>query len=494
MPSALLDSPDHGDVAVVLWSHYEDLMAPGIDGGRVATRARRKVVAEAFGTSTTVVDDARRELLAEGDGGAWLHRSSPQGCKRATRHLALRRPQDTGAPFVRVPRWTRERVWLGRDRTAGQYSAAAWRLYALALRRTGPDGGTVDASMSALGAMIRASGSTARRRLAELEAAGLAEVTERPGCWPRIRIVVHPDEADEVAEHYREQGRRRAEPSRDPCQIPAITPVRSRHPAPPDHGTPQEADPPKADLEEAKKLPPVGDQAQEVARARREADAGTQDHRSSGNAAAAPVRRRAKRGASAAAVRLLRHEMPRALLTRVPEHGIRRVLRALDEELAHRSVAELAARIGIRWEAWRYRPEDIQDPTAVAITLARRGYHCADLRCEQAINLDTVTPCGWCEQEHQAPSLGPEPLSTPETAEEPSADTRTHPEPSRGLSGALTAPPVADKGPEPEETYACAAVRGGSLARRLLAASPSERAKIIGDDPVRSSKAPDFTS
>lgn len=216
MPSALLDSPDHGDVAVVLWSHYEDLMAPGIDGGRVATRARRKVVAEAFGTSTTVVDDARRELLAEGDGGAWLHRSSPQGCKRATRHLALRRPQDTGAPFVRVPRWTRERVWLGRDRAAGQFSAAAWRLYALALRRTGPDGGTFDASMSALGAMIRASGSTARRRLAELEAAGLAEVTERPGCWPRIRIVVHPDEAAEVAEHYREHGRRRAEPPRNP--------------------------------------------------------------------------------------------------------------------------------------------------------------------------------------------------------------------------------------------------------------------------------------
>ncbi|MFF5325334.1 hypothetical protein ACFY2Y_16625 [Janibacter hoylei] len=479
---------------MVLWSHYEDLMAPGIDGARVATRARRKVVAEAFGTSTTVVDDARRELLAEGDGGAWLHRSSPQGCKRATRHLALRRPQDTGAPFVRVPRWTRERVWLGRDRTAGQYSAAAWRLYALALRRTGPDGGTFDARMSALGAMIRASGSTARRRLAELEAAGLAEVTERPGCWPQIRIVVHPDEAAEVAKQYREHGRRRAEPPREPCQIPAITPAKSRHPVLPDHGTPQKANPPETDLEEAKELPPVGDHAQDVARAGHKAAAGTQDHHSSGNAATTPVRRRAKRGASAAAVRLLRHEMPRALLARVPEHGIRRVLHALDEELAHRSVAELASRIGIRWEAWRYRPEDIQDPTAVAITLVRRGYHCPDVRCEHAINLDTATPCGWCEQEQQAPSRTPEPPNALETAEEPSPGTRIHPRPSRALSDTLTPPPVTDKDPVPEETYARAAVRGGSLARRLLEASPAERVKIIGDDLARSSKNPDFTS
>ena len=70
VPSALLDSPDVGAVAVVLWTHYEALMAPGIDGGRVPARARRKVMAEALGTSTTVVDDARRELLAEGPGGA----------------------------------------------------------------------------------------------------------------------------------------------------------------------------------------------------------------------------------------------------------------------------------------------------------------------------------------------------------------------------------------------------------------------------------------
>jgi hypothetical protein len=93
-----------------------------------------------------------------------------------------------------------------------------------------------------------------------------------------------------------------------------------------------------------------------------------------------------------------RQAIPAALAGRIPEHGSRRVLAAIAAELAARTPAELADRIGVRWQAWRYRTEDIADPTAVAITITRRGYHCPDIRCEDHVRIDTGQPCAACAQ------------------------------------------------------------------------------------------------
>ncbi|MBO3752541.1 hypothetical protein J5X84_41355 [Streptosporangiaceae bacterium NEAU-GS5] len=95
-------------------------------------------------------------------------------------------------------------------------------------------------------------------------------------------------------------------------------------------------------------------------------------------------------------MQLYAQALPPALTRLIPEHGSRRVQAAIATELAMRSPDEPAGRIAARWQAWRYRVEDIDDPTAVAITIVRRGYDCADLRCEDHIRLDTGQPCHAC--------------------------------------------------------------------------------------------------
>ncbi|GAA1018501.1 hypothetical protein Aple_081400 [Acrocarpospora pleiomorpha] len=96
------------------------------------------------------------------------------------------------------------------------------------------------------------------------------------------------------------------------------------------------------------------------------------------------------------AAQVYRAAIPPALRELLSEHGTRRVLAAITAELAARTPAELADRIGARWQHWRYRIEDITDPVAVAITLTRRGYHCPDLRCEDHVRLDTGQSCQAC--------------------------------------------------------------------------------------------------
>lgn len=164
---------------------------------------------------------------------------------------------------------------------------------------------------------------------------------------------------------------------------------------------------------------------------------------------------------TAAAARSYR-ALPAELRQQIPEHGSRRVLRAMTAELTHRTPAELATRIADRWEVWRYRPEDITDPTAVAITVVRRGYHCPDVRCEDHHRLDTGQPCGHCEQESHN-----EALSAPQATEQTSPGGSLPPEPPRRPTGPLSAPtpPAGDS------------VKGAGLARKLLA----ERNKIISE-------------
>lgn len=53
---------------------------------------------------------------------------------------------------------------------------------------------------------------TGRRRLAEMEAAGLVEVTERPEGWLSVRPITDSDEAADVAQAYASQGRAAPKP------------------------------------------------------------------------------------------------------------------------------------------------------------------------------------------------------------------------------------------------------------------------------------------
>jgi hypothetical protein len=64
IPRSLLYSESHGGLAVWTWAMYETLMALGMGGGRAPAVARRQYLAERAGTSTSALDDARRELLA----------------------------------------------------------------------------------------------------------------------------------------------------------------------------------------------------------------------------------------------------------------------------------------------------------------------------------------------------------------------------------------------------------------------------------------------
>src|SRR5262249_32594280 len=90
------------------------------------------------------------------------------------------------------------------------------RLYAACVDRASRTGTprAFDATVGRLGAVLHASSATGRRRLAELEAAGLVEVTERPGGWLSVRAVLDMDEAVDVARTSATEGRRRAAPRR----------------------------------------------------------------------------------------------------------------------------------------------------------------------------------------------------------------------------------------------------------------------------------------
>ncbi|XVQ16352.1 proline-rich domain-containing protein (plasmid) [Spirillospora sp. CA-255316] len=493
VPRALLRSADHSALAVLVWATYETLMPRALGGGRAPAYARRVWVATKYGAGERAIDDARRELIrTDTEGGPWLRRSRVQGAKRASRHAALRLPRETGEPYVDAPAWTMDLVHAGRGRPDGTISPAAWRLYLRALDKarvpvdgqnvaaaaaagstTKPEGRTWETTAAEVGRTLLggASASTARRRLRELETTGLIEVAERPGGSIVVGVYADQDAAEQSARRYAEEGRKVIAPRPDPFQLAPITPAKKLHPPLPDDSSPQKAPPLDAQPEESTSPPAVGDQAQQGAPAR--ATAGAGNHDQLGPAAPTKPRR-----ASAEAIDLLRNEMPRALMAQVPEHGIRRVLHALDAALADRSVAEMTDRIGKRWETWRYRTEDIQDPTAVAIAITRRPYDCPDVRCEDRTNIDTGTICGWCEQERAAH----EPLNGPQGDEQTPTGPMGPDNACEALSATFTAPPVAEvlalhETADPDRT-----ARGADLARRLLTVrSATEREEIIND-------------
>lgn len=123
---------------------------------------------------------ARCQLLAPTKEGPYLSRSTPRGAKRSVLHAALRRPRETGERYAPVPAWTLDMAWDGRHRPT--ISAEAWRLYTTAVDRAHRDGKPpFDATMARPAAALNTSQATARRRLTQLEAAGLIEATARPG-------------------------------------------------------------------------------------------------------------------------------------------------------------------------------------------------------------------------------------------------------------------------------------------------------------------------
>lgn len=409
VPRSLLYSDSHGDLAVVLWSTYEALMAPQLGGGKVATKARRGVVAGWFGTSITAVDDARRELLADVAGGPFLSRSSNPGHSRSVRHAALRLPRDTRERDVAVPNWTRDLVWAGKRRPAGRISPGAWRLCAAVLDKATRDTkkrdvAAFDVTVERLGAVLGCSASTARRRLAELERVGMVEVAARPGGWLRVRPITDAAEAEQVAKAFAEDGRKAIPPRRVPFHIPALTPAAKRHSPLPGSGTAQGSptqEPPSTDSSGL----PVFDSHPEVDAPAREATAGTLTTLRK----ARPRPRRPQRRVPAAAAAVYR-ALPATLTERVPEHGSRRALEVIAAELAHRTPAELAERITRNWEHFQYRittSEPIRDPVAVAIRLTRRGIDCPDVRCEDGWQLDLEAPCK-ASEDHSAALTSPQ--------------------------------------------------------------------------------------
>jgi hypothetical protein len=130
------------------------------------------------------------------------------------------------------------------------------------------------------------------------------------------------------------------------------------------------------------------------------------------------------------------------LTAQLSEHGRYRVLAVLAAELKHRSPAELAERIAIRWEHWRYRPEEVTEPAAVAITIARRGYDCVDVRCEDHARLDTGQPCGACaETARQITKRRLAASEPPVIHDQPSAGPESPGSDSQAPTGPLSAPP-----------------------------------------------------
>ncbi|MFI0425105.1 hypothetical protein [Spongiactinospora sp. 9N601] len=425
MPAELLRSHLSG-LAVAAWAMYETLMPVGLGGGRAPGRARRCWVADELGTTTSALDDARRELLADpGDGGGpWLSRSSPKGAKRSVRHAVLRLPKDTRGIYAPVPAWTLDLIHAGRRRPGGAISPAAWRLYGLLVLARPSDRRAdrpVTASVGWLGGLLHASPDTGRRRLRELETAGLAEVTERPGGRLAVRLITAPDQAEDAARYYATHGRRTAgNGPGDPSQLPALTPGRKRHSPLATSGTPQEAA-----LQESPPLEASGPLAVGVLAAvprdggaadaerpttshpehhgdeagggdERQADA-ADHHGEPGRADAGPV---ATPGSDRvlAAVGVAAAALPAELLAAMNQADRDRVVRAIETELTSRTVAELTARIRRRLAHWRgHDLRTIRRPVAVALTVIHRGYACPRPDCEDH-RLPSGQDCAACDE------------------------------------------------------------------------------------------------
>ncbi|WP_424533730.1 hypothetical protein ACOZ38_25675 [Sphaerisporangium viridialbum] len=182
IPRALLYSSEHSSLAVAAWCLYESLGHRA--EGRYPANARRCWVAERFGTTEPTLDRARRELLEH---GSWLKRVI-RGKKRSALHTALGRPQETRRPYAAVPAWSLNWIHAGVGRPDGKVSPDAWRTYAVLCDRLAPTGH--DLTIAKLSEWLGVSSGTARRRLHELEEAGMAVVGRTPGMWMHVRAVL----------------------------------------------------------------------------------------------------------------------------------------------------------------------------------------------------------------------------------------------------------------------------------------------------------------
>ncbi|MEV4382195.1 hypothetical protein [Streptosporangium sp. NPDC049644] len=209
--------------------------------GMEPTKAKKEKRASA-------VDDARRRLITAG----WLARGSHQGHRRVP-HYAVGRPQETRAAHMEVPAWWGQRVQVAHspgDKAPARPPSgcirpdAWWLLVRMAEEMTsrtglldgGPKAKHRGVTTTYLAGLIGArSSDTGARRVAELEAAGLVEVTARRGGRLIVRPITDPAVAAAQAVRYARDGRRieapppgrktvtaGQNPAVDPPQNPAV--------------------------------------------------------------------------------------------------------------------------------------------------------------------------------------------------------------------------------------------------------------------------------
>ncbi|MBB4920982.1 hypothetical protein [Streptosporangium saharense] len=244
------------------------------------------------------------------------------------------------------------------------------------------------------------SAKTGARRLAELEAAGLVEVTARRGGRLFIRPVFDPADALSQAARYARDGRHVEAPSpraghqapADPGQNAAVDP--GQDPAV-DPGQNPAAEPPSGESPSGEPLssPLAVGALVDVSGAGAAADAERREADDEGEGRALSRDEVRATQMVLAAVGVVAGAIPPELLAAMSQSDRGRLLRAVETELTQRTGDELRARIRRRLGHWRGR--DVRRPVAVALTLVRRGYSCPRWDCEDHM-LPSGHECGAC--------------------------------------------------------------------------------------------------
>ncbi|MGI5293008.1 hypothetical protein ACQEVF_58195 [Nonomuraea polychroma] len=373
VPRDLLYSRDHSGLAVAVWCRYETLQNPTLTRDRTPAHARRQWVANLWGCSERTVDRARTQLLNDHGDGPWLARQI-RGRKRAAWHWVLRHPRDTRERYAEAPTWTLDRIHIGTSRPAGSVSPDVWRLFVILCHRLDKAGH--DLTLTKMAEWAGCSTSTVTRRLAELEAVRWVRIRRRTGEWMHVQAVRDEHLVDTLEE----------DDAADP--VDSLASQTSTH-APADVATPYDAPSENSPSKDARGARPAVGEQQDRKRAVATRKRGTDTvHADDDNRQVAAVWT----------------ALPPSLRATMPAHGRRRVRAVISKELAtgSRTADELMGRVGRRWLGGEWKREQIDDPTAVAMTLVRLVRPCGNRRCEDGTDLDSGLDCKACVETRQA--------------------------------------------------------------------------------------------
>ena len=229
IPRALLYDARVSGLGVATWCRVEQLSLNG-----AAMMARETMAAE-FAVSPATLDRARQVLITLG----WLASDQPDRTHTAHQR-ALRRPQQTGKPYAKVPDWalthvvnpkttaTRRPAWCPRcyRRTTSErlefpvaawrcaecrmafiaVNADAWRAWAILVDRTDEGNNPFNphprvhkwVSAATIASWWKVSPDTVTRRFRTLRAASLVATTPRPGKTTVWRPVLDADDAEQA--------------------------------------------------------------------------------------------------------------------------------------------------------------------------------------------------------------------------------------------------------------------------------------------------------